>query len=84
MYKQFSYVNFIQTNERNHKLLFNKNEILNKRFDNNKMNLLLSNKKKAEKFVIDIKNTNRRLNWKQSHKRKQYFSKSYYLISKHI
>ena len=71
MYKQFSYSNFIQTNERNHKLLFNKNS---------KLPPLII--KKTTQITNDVINKNKEKNWKQSHKRLPYFSKPYYLISK--
>lgn len=71
MYKQFSYVNCIQTNERNHK----------KKFLNNSK-LPPINIKNSKEIFNNIYNKTRQKNWKPFHKRNIYFSKPYYLISK--
>ena len=71
MYKQFSYTNFIQTNERNYKILFNKNS---------KSSIVIP--KQSTKIILGVYNKNRRKNWKPFHKRNTYFSKPSYLISK--
>ena len=71
MYKQFSYVNCIQTNERNHKKLFSNNS-----------KLPPINIKSSNKIFNQIYNKTRQKNWKPFHKTRTYFSKPCYLISK--
>ena len=71
MYKQFSYVNFIQTNERNHKKTFG-----------NPSKLPSINNKNSKQVFCQIYNKTRQKNWKPFHKRRTYFSKPNYLISK--
>mgnify|MGYP001182567302 CR=1 FL=1 len=83
MYNLFSKVNFIQTNERNYKILFNKKNI-NKRFDNESFKLLTSkNKSDSSKLITNIKNNSLRKNWRPFHSSKKYFSQPIPFISKY-
>ena len=83
MYNLFSKVNFIQTNERNYKILFNKKTI-NKRFDNENFKLLTSkNKSASSKLITNIKNNSLRKNWRPFHSTKKYFSQPIPFISKY-
>ena len=84
MYKLFSTVNFIQTNEREHKLFYkNNNQSIYKKIDKNKINLFNKNEKKksCEEIFLNIRNTKLRTNWKPFHRRRAYFSKPKFLIS---
>lgn len=84
MYKQFSHVNFIQTNERNHKILFNthsKLPSLNIKNYTNNSKLLPINIQNSNKVFNQIYNKTRQKNWRPFHKTRKYFSKPYYLIS---
>jgi len=95
MYKLFSNVNFIQTNEREHKLFYKNNSKGNykridsngyyKRIDRNKLNLFNKNQKKksCEDLFLNIMDKKLRMNWRPFHKRRPYFSKPRFLISKH-
>ena len=57
MYKQFSYSNFIQTNERNHKLLFSKNSklppLIIKKTTQITNDVINKNKEKQNNFIKD-------------------------------
>ena len=86
MYKLFSNVNFIQTNEREHKLFYkNNSKGIYKRIDKNRLNLFNINEKKksCEELFLDIRNKKLRMNWRPFHKRRPYFSKPRFLISKY-
>ena len=60
-------MNFIQTNEREHKLFYkNNNQSIYKKIDKNRINLFNKNKKKksCEEIFLNIRNTKLRTNWK--------------------
>ncbi len=84
MYKLFSNVNFIQTNEREHKLFYKNNtDGMYRHIDRNKLNLFnnLDKKKSCEELFLNIRNKKLQTSWRPFHKRKPYFSKPRFLIS---